>query len=132
MDIGPKSKDRIEPHDAAYNPMDKIFRLIMGEFPSISNSWPGEYGEASLANIEKAQEVKYAEYFKHVGLKENAGMKLYEIGPGWGPFSDYCRARGVDVTSVCPGEAQYNYLKKSGHNVHRAGWQEFTPEKWAL
>jgi cyclopropane-fatty-acyl-phospholipid synthase len=61
-------------------------------------------------------------------LKENAGMKMYEIGPGWGPFSDYCRARGVDVTSVCPGEAQYEYLKRSGHNVHRGVWQEFTPD----
>jgi len=128
MKIGPTSKDRIEPHNVAYNPMDKIFRLIMGEFASVSNSWPGEYGEASLENIRKAQQVKYAEYFKHLGLKENAGMKLYEIGPGWGPFSDYCIARGVDVTSVCPGEAQYNYLKKSGHNVHRSVWQEFSPD----
>ena len=59
MKVGPTSKDRLEPQDAAYNPMDKIFRLIMGDFPSVSNSWPGEYGEASLANIQKAQQAKY-------------------------------------------------------------------------
>lgn len=69
MNIGPTTKGSIEPHNAAYNPMDKIFRLIMGDFPSVSNSWPGEYGEASLENIEKAQLVKYDNYFKYLGLK---------------------------------------------------------------
>ncbi len=117
----------IEPHNAAYNPMDEIFRLIMGDFASISNSWPGEYGAQTKENVEKAQQRKYEEYFKGLGLKENAGMKIFEIGPGWGPFSNYCLARGVDVTSVCPAKSQYEYLKKSGHNVHRSIWQEFTP-----
>lgn len=118
----------IEPHNAAYNPMDELFRMVMGEFASVSNSWPGDYGSTTRENVEKAQQKKYEEYFKWLGLKENAGMKMYEIGPGWGPFSDYCMKRGVDVTSVCPAKSQYDYLKKSGHNVHRAVWQEFTPE----
>lgn len=118
----------IEPHNTAYNPMDKIFRLIMGDFASISNSWPGEYGDQTKKNVEIAQQKKYEEYFNNLGLKENAGMKIYEIGPGWGPFSNYCLSRGVDVTSVCPAKSQYEYLKKSGHNVHRAVWQEFTPD----
>ncbi len=120
--------DLIEPHNAAYNPMDQIFRLIMGDFASVSNSWPGSYGEPNKKNVEVAQQVKYEEYFKGLGLKENAGMKIYEIGPGWGPFTNYCLQRGVDVTSVCPAKSQYEYLKKSGHNVHRAVWQEFTPD----
>ena len=118
----------IEPHDAAYNPMDQLFRLTLGNFASVSNSWPGSYGETNRKNVEAAQQKKYEEYFKGLGLKENAGMKIFEIGPGWGPFSNYCLARGVDVTSVCPAKKQYEYLKKSGHNVHRAVWQEFTPD----
>ncbi|MDH5367355.1 MAG: class I SAM-dependent methyltransferase [Cyclobacteriaceae bacterium] len=118
----------IEPHNAAYNPMDKIFRLIMGDFASVSNSWPGSYGKHNKKNVEVAQQKKYQEYFKWLGLKENSGMKIYEIGPGWGPFSNYCLERGVDVTSVCPAKSQYEYLKNSGHNVHRAVWQEFTPD----
>lgn len=43
-----------------------------------------------------------------------------------GPFSDYCIARGVDVSSLCLGKNQYEYLKQLGHNVDRAIWQEFT------
>jgi cyclopropane fatty-acyl-phospholipid synthase-like methyltransferase len=126
--IGPTTKGAIEPHNAAYDPVDKLFRQIFGKFPSISNSWPGDYGKATLEAIQKAQVVKYDNYFKYLGLKENSGMKIFEIGPGWGPFSDYCIAKGVDVTSICPGKTQYEYLKNSGHNVHRAVWQEFTPD----
>ena len=127
--LGPKkSKTMLDPHNEAYDPMDKIFRLIMGPFASVSNTWPGDYGKATIETIRQAQQVKYQKYFEYLGLKENAGMKMFEIGPGWGPFSDYCRNRGVDVTSVCPGYAQYEYLKKSGHNVHRSVWQEFTPD----
>lgn len=118
----------IEPHNAAYNPMDQIFRLVMGDFASVSNSWPGSYGKPTKKNVEVAQQKKYEEYFKGLGLKENSGMKIYEIGPGWGPFSNYCLEKGVDVVSACPAKKQYEYLKKSGHNVHREVWQEFTPE----
>jgi cyclopropane fatty-acyl-phospholipid synthase-like methyltransferase len=84
--IGPTTKGAIEPHNAAYDPVDKLFRQIFGNFPSISNSWPGNYGKATLETIQKAQEVKYDNYFKYLGLKENSGMKIFEIGPGWGPF----------------------------------------------
>ncbi|MFT5228889.1 MAG: cyclopropane fatty-acyl-phospholipid synthase-like methyltransferase [Gammaproteobacteria bacterium] len=128
MKIDASTHHLIEPHNKAYNPVDKVFRMIMGDYASISNSWPGEYGAQTKENVLIAQQKKYAEYFKHLGLKENAGMKIFEIGPGWGPFSNYCIERGVDVTSVCPAKTQYEYLKKSGHNVHRAIWQEFTPE----
>lgn len=120
-------RNLIEPHNKAYNPVDKLFRMIMGNFASISNSWPGDYGEANKENVLLAQQKKYEAYFKYLGLKENAGMKIYEIGPGWGPFSNYCLERGVAVTSVCPAKSQYEYLKKSGHDVYRTIWQEFTP-----
>lgn len=124
----PLASHLIEPHNKAYNPVDKLFRITMGEFASISNSWPGSYGKPSKEHVLIAQEKKYEAYFENLGLKANAGMKLFEIGPGWGPFSNYCLERGVEVTSVCPAKSQYEYLKKSGHNVHRSIWQEFTPD----
>jgi len=96
--------------------------MIIGEFPSITNSWPGSYGKPSIKNVLVAQEKKYAEYFKNLGLKEHAGMKAYEIGPDWGPFSNYCRERGVHVVSVSPAEKKYDYLKELGHDVHRGIW----------
>jgi cyclopropane-fatty-acyl-phospholipid synthase len=112
----------------AYNPMETIFQMVTGEFPAITNSWPGEYGEPSIPHVLEAQEKKYEEYFNNLGLKENAGMKAYEIGPGWGPFSHYCRSRGVEVVSVSPAEKKYKYLKEQGYDVHQSIWQEFTPE----
>lgn len=125
---GPSYDELIESNNKAYNPVDELFRMIMGEHPSISNSWPGDYGKPTKENVDIAQQKKYAEYFKHLGLKENAGMKIYEIGPGWGPFSNYCTKKGVEVTSVCPAISQYQYLKDTGYNVHRGIWQEFTPD----
>ena len=89
MKIDSSTHHLIEPHNKAYNPVDKIFRMIMGDYASISNSWPGEYGAQTKENVLIAQQKKYEEYFKHLGLKENAGMKIFEIGPGWGPFSNY-------------------------------------------
>ena len=67
--IGPTTKGAIEPHNAAYDPVDKLFRQIFGNFPSISNSWPGDYGKATLETIQKAQEVKYENYFTHFDIK---------------------------------------------------------------
>lgn len=75
-------KGVFEPLYEAYDLLDKLFRQIMGDFPSISNSWPEVYGKATLESIQKAQEVKYANYFKYLGLKENSGMKIFDIGPG--------------------------------------------------
>ena len=77
------AQNLIEPHNKAYNPVDKIFRMIMGNFASISNSWPGEYGESNKENVLAAQQKKYEAYFINLGLKEHSGMKIYEIGPGW-------------------------------------------------
>lgn len=110
-----------------YNHLDQIFRLMMGDTPSISNSWPGSYGEPNKKNVEKAQQKKYEEYFNRLGLKENQDMKILEIGPGWGPFSNYCRNKGIHVVSVCPADNQYKYLKKLGFDVHQGVWQTFTP-----
>ncbi|MCB0840170.1 MAG: class I SAM-dependent methyltransferase, partial [Bacteroidetes bacterium] len=125
---GALTKRFVKATSDAYDPMEKIFQMVIGEFPSITNSWPGNYGEPSIENVLIAQEKKYEQYFHNLGLKEHAGMKAYEIGPGWGPFSNYCRERGVHVVSVSPAQKKYEYLKGLGHDVHQGIWQEFTPE----
>ena len=56
----------------AYDPMEEIFQMVIGEFPSITNSWPGNYGEPSIENVLIAQEKKYEEYFNNLGLKEHS------------------------------------------------------------
>jgi cyclopropane-fatty-acyl-phospholipid synthase len=125
---GALTKKYIKAESDTYNPMETIFQMVAGDFPSISNSWPGDYGEPSIEHVLIAQEKKYEEYFKNLGLKENAGMKVFDIGPGWGSFSNYCRKRGVHVVSVSPAEKKYQYLKSMGYDVHQGIWQEFTPD----
>lgn len=125
---GALTKRFVKATSDAYNPMEEIFQMVIGEFPSVTNSWPGNFGDPSIENVLVAQEKKYEEYFNNLGLKEHAGMKAYEIGPGWGPFSNYCRERGVHVVSVSPAEKKYEYLKGLGHEVHHGIWQEFTPD----
>ena len=129
---GTLTKKFVKATSAAYNPMEDIFQLIMGEYPSITNSWPGNYGEPTVENVLIAQEKKYEEYFNNLGLKEHAGMKVFEIGPGWGPFTHYCEERGVHVVSVSPAEKKYQYLKGQGYEVYQGIWQEFTPDSGAF
>lgn len=49
-------------------------------------------------SIEEASEHKLETMFKALDLKP--GMRLLDIGGGWGGVTQYCGARGVEVTSL--------------------------------
>ena len=48
--------------------------------------------------IEEASEHKLESMFHGLGLRE--GMRLLDIGGGWGGVTQYCGARGIHVTSL--------------------------------
>ena len=48
---GALTKRFVKATSDAYNPMEKLFQMVIGEFPSITNSWPGNYGEPSIENV---------------------------------------------------------------------------------
>lgn len=108
-----------------YNPMDKIFELMLGDFADITNSLPGSYGEPSIDALRLAQEKKHEKYFKQLGLF--SGATLLDIGCGWAPFLNYCRTKGVEVTGLTLSTVQYKYCLKHGFNVVLSAWQDFTP-----
>ncbi|KAK4570514.1 hypothetical protein LTR86_002594 [Recurvomyces mirabilis] len=58
-------------------------------------------------SIEEASEHKLETIWKALGLKE--GMKLLDVGGGWGGVTQYCGARGVHVSTltIAPDGAKY-------------------------
>lgn len=107
-----------------YDPMDYLFtRFVAGEFASVSNSWPGDYGDATLENLDKAQLLKFQNYFNKSGLKK--GDIVLDVGSGFGPILHLFKQWGVRVVGLCPAQKKYDYLKAAGFEVYRDIWQTY-------
>ena len=57
--------------------------------------------------LEEAAENKLEAMFSALELRP--GMRLLDIGAGWGGVHEYCGPRGVHVTSITLTEDSYNY-----------------------
>ncbi|KAJ5295415.1 hypothetical protein N7508_010236 [Penicillium antarcticum] len=60
--------------------------------------------------LEQAAENKIDFVWKALDLK--AGMKILDIGGGWGGVTEFCGARGVHVTTLTLGADQARYVQK--------------------
>jgi len=58
--------------------------------------------------LEEAAEHKLESMWN--GLQLQPGMRILDIGGGWGPVHQYCGPRGVSVTSLTIAEDSYNYI----------------------
>ena len=58
--------------------------------------------------LEEAAEHKLESMWN--GLQLRPGMRLLDIGGGWGPVHEYCGPRGVNVTSLTIAEDSYKYI----------------------
>src|SRR6266571_578656 len=65
--------------------------------------------------LEESSEHKLETMYRALDLKP--GMRLLDIGGGWGGAMQYCGERGVDVTSLTIAEDSFTYLQ----NLIRAG-----------
>jgi cyclopropane-fatty-acyl-phospholipid synthase len=61
-------------------------------------------------SLEEASEHKLESMFTSLGLEP--GMRLLDIGAGWGGVTEYCGARGVHVTSVTLSEDSGRYIRR--------------------
>jgi cyclopropane fatty-acyl-phospholipid synthase-like methyltransferase len=83
--------------------------------------------------LEEASEHKLETIFETLRLAP--GMRLLDIGGGWGGVTRYCGARGVHVTSLTLAQDSYNYisniLKTTGFpgEVRRQDFLEHRPER---
>jgi cyclopropane-fatty-acyl-phospholipid synthase len=60
--------------------------------------------------LEEAAEHKLEQMWDALGLE--AGMRLLDIGGGWGGVAEYCAPRGVHVTSVTLVDDSANFMKR--------------------
>lgn len=61
-------------------------------------------------SLEEASEHKLEQMFQALNLKP--GMRLLDIGGGWGGVPQYCGQRGVRVTSLTLGEDSLHYIQR--------------------
>jgi len=59
--------------------------------------------------LEESSEHKLETMYRALDLKP--GMRLLDIGGGWGGAMQYCGERGVDVTSLTIAEDSYKFLQ---------------------
>lgn len=60
-------------------------------------------------SLEEAAECKLESMWNALGLRP--GMRLLDIGGGWGGVTEYCGQRGVHVTSLTLVEDSANYIR---------------------
>ncbi|KAG6000009.1 hypothetical protein E4U54_001587 [Claviceps lovelessii] len=61
-------------------------------------------------SLETASQNKMEAIFSHLGLQE--GMRILDIGGGWGGVTQYCATRGVHVTTLTLGEKGAVFIRK--------------------
>jgi cyclopropane-fatty-acyl-phospholipid synthase len=83
--------------------------------------------------LEESSEHKLETVF--AALRLQPGMRLLDIGGGWGGVTRYCASRGVHVTSLTLAQDSHNYIRKildtTGFpgEVHLRDFLEHRPER---
>ncbi|SAL76219.1 cyclopropane-fatty-acyl-phospholipid synthase [Caballeronia peredens] len=102
---------------AHYDIGNDFYALWLDPTWTYSSAWFD--GDASLS-LEAAQERKYRRIVDTLGLR--AGMRVLEIGCGWGGFARHAARRGIHVHGVTISPAQHAF---AAERVMREGLNDF-------
>lgn len=89
--------------------------------------------ESETESIEEASTHKLETMYNALRLKP--GMRILDIGAGWGGAMEYCARRGVKYTGLTIAEDSYRFvsglIKEHGYDaeVHLQDFLEYRPEK---
>ena len=97
---GEKGKEIGEAH---YNRFDPVIQEMLGDTMAYTcGYWEGL--ERTPENLDRAQEAKFDLLYRKLGL--TSGMKLLDIGCGYGSFAKYAAERGVTVVGITVSDKQ--------------------------
>jgi cyclopropane-fatty-acyl-phospholipid synthase len=109
--------------DFAYSLMDRIFRVSIGEAGDFSGARFG--GDFSLT-LEEGQRRKHEFVWDSLGLEP--GMRVLDMGCGWGPLMTYLNGRGARTVGVPLSARPAAACRRRGLDVHLMDCREVTPE----
>jgi cyclopropane-fatty-acyl-phospholipid synthase len=99
--------------DFTYSLTDRVIRLSLGELADFSGA---KYdGDFSLT-LEQAQRRKHDYLAEQIGLRE--GMRVLDLGCGWGALLDYLRRRRAVGLGVTLSSAQAASCRRHALDVH--------------
>lgn len=108
-----------------YDFMDRIVRLSLGECPDLSCAfYNGDYSQT----LEQAQQAKHAYILEAVRLKP--GMRLLDIGSGWGPMLRAARDHGAHAIGLTLSPKQAMACRRHGLEVYLRDWKTIARGEW--
>ena len=105
-----------------YDFMDRVIRLSLGECPDITCALYD--GDDSLT-LEQAQRAKHAYVLEALRLRP--GMRLLDIGSGWGPMLRAARDAGVNAVGITLSPRQAAACRRQGLEADVRDWKALAP-----
>lgn len=107
---------------ATYDWMDRIFRLRLGENADITCAFfDGDFSKS----LEEAQNDKHEWVLQGLGFKP--GMRVLDIGSGWGPMLRAIEARGGSAVGLTLSQAQLDVCVRDGLDARLMDWKAADP-----
>jgi cyclopropane-fatty-acyl-phospholipid synthase len=105
----------------SYTLTDKVIRLALGDMADFSGA---KYDGDFSMSLEQAQRRKHEYVAERIGLEP--GMRVLDLGCGWGALLNYIRERGGTGVGVTLSTAQLEACHKHGLDVHLQDAREVT------
>jgi cyclopropane-fatty-acyl-phospholipid synthase len=108
--------------EATYDYLDEVWRLSLGDCADITCAYfNGDYGKT----LERAQADKHEYILDHVHFRP--GMRVLDIGCGWGGLLDTVRRRGGRGVGLTLSPRQCDNARRLGLDARLLDWKQADP-----